>query len=169
MLATTDPNPLIHRSSAVAAGVSYCWGPATQEVEVCGGEHSSACLLSEGPYMLSFELWALLRCSQTVPTAGLHMTASMQPFSMIFLYSYSRVCGAYHQRNLSNTRLKMAWFVLIFEWGNKYLDFIVEGGGILRYINVKRCPVRRSTSESTRLFSRDASLLAWWTCCVLDV
>ena len=61
--------------------------------------------------------------------------------------------------NRSNARLKMAWFVLIFEYGKKYLDFILEGGGILPNVIVKSCPVRRSTSESTSLFSRNASLL----------
>ena len=65
MLATTDPNLLTHRPSAVAHTTSYCWGPATQEVEVCGGEHSSACLLSEGPKYAEF--WALLRCLLTEP------------------------------------------------------------------------------------------------------
>ena len=54
VLATKDPNLLIHWSSAVAHITSYCWGPAIREVEVCGGEHSSACLLSEGPNMRRF-------------------------------------------------------------------------------------------------------------------
>ena len=40
--------------TAVFATMSYCWGPTIQEVEVCGGEHSSVRLLSEGPNMRSF-------------------------------------------------------------------------------------------------------------------
>ena len=46
VLVTTDPNLLIHGSPAVASGMSYCCGPAIQEVGVCVGEHTSGCLLS---------------------------------------------------------------------------------------------------------------------------
>ena len=64
------------------------------------------------------------------------MTASMKPFSMMSPTHTAVYVVRITNANLSNTRLKMAWLVLILEQGKKYLDFIVEGGGILRYIVV---------------------------------
>ena len=113
VLATRDPNLLIHRSSAVAGDVSYRWGPAIQEVEVCGGEHSSACLLSEGPNMRRFGRCCGVR--KLSPSSRFHMTASMKPFSMISSTDTAVNIRRITNANLSNTRLKTARFVLIIE------------------------------------------------------
>ena len=42
-------------------------------------------------------------------------------------------------------------------------------GGRPRDTYVKSCPARRSMSEPTHFFWRNASLLAWWVCYALDV
>ena len=113
VLATKDPNLLIHWSSAVAGDVSYCWGPAIQEIEVCGGEHSSACLLSEGPNMRRFGRCCGVR--KLSPSSRFHMTASMKPFSMISSTDKAVNTRNITNANLSNTRRKMARFVLKIE------------------------------------------------------
>jgi len=113
VLATKDPNLLIHWSSAVAGDVSYCWGPAIQEIEVCGGEHSSACSLSEGPNMRRFGRCCGVR--KLSPSSRFHMTASMKPFSMISSTDKAVNTRNITNANLSNTRRKMARFVLKIE------------------------------------------------------
>ena len=99
--------------SSVAGDVSYCWGPAIQEIDVCGGEHSSACLLSEGPNMRRFGRCCGVR--KLSPSSRFHMTASTKPFSMISSTDTAVNIRSITNANLSNTRRKMARFVLIIE------------------------------------------------------
>ena len=81
MLATTDlqsPRPQVPSSSWY-----YCWGSAIQEVEVCGGEHSSACLTSEAQIAELFGATVAILCSSgsllRSGTTGLSMTARITP------------------------------------------------------------------------------------------
>ena len=57
------------------------------------------------------------------------MTACMKSFSMMFSTHKAVYVVRITNANLSKTRLKVAWLVLIFEKGKKYLDFM-RGGGI---------------------------------------
>ena len=90
----------------------HCWRPAIQEVEVCGGEHSSACLLSEGPNMQAFG-----RCCgvRKLSPSSRFTHDSMKTFSMMSSTDTAVYVVRIANANLSNTRRKMAWFVLIFE------------------------------------------------------
>ena len=68
-------------SPAVAHNTSYCWGPVYEEVGICGGEQSSARLISETQIA---EFWCYSFGSlNSAPTTGLHMTACITPFSMV--------------------------------------------------------------------------------------
>ena len=52
-----------------------------EEIRVCGGEHSSARLISEAQIA---ELWSYSFGSlDSAPTTGLHMTARITPFSVV--------------------------------------------------------------------------------------
>ena len=66
----------------------------------------------------------------------------------------------------------MACFVLIFEWGKKiscrFESVRLEVDHVI-HMYVTSCPARRSMSEPTHFFWRNASLLAWWICCALGV
>ena len=57
------------------------------------------------------------------------MTACMKSFSMMFSTHKAVYVVRITNANLSKTRLKVAWLVLIFEKGKKYLYFM-RGGGI---------------------------------------
>ena len=53
--------------------------------------------------------------ANSAPAAGLPMTASMKPFSMMSCTHTAVYVVRITNANLSNTRPKMAWFVMIFE------------------------------------------------------
>ena len=57
--------------------------------------------------------------ANSAPAAGLHMTASMKPFSMMSSTDTTVKVVSITSANLSNTRRKMAGFVLIFELGKE--------------------------------------------------
>ena len=90
-----------------------------QEVGICGGMASTAvhvcCRRARVYISICGGLGAAAVIANSAPAAGLQLRASMKPFSMM-----SATYTAVHvvrvtNANLSNTRLKMAWFVLIFE------------------------------------------------------
>ena len=59
------------------------------------------------------------------------MTARMKPFYMMSSTQTAVYVVRITNSTLSNSRLEMAWLVLVFEYGKKYLDFIVGVGWCL--------------------------------------